>query len=218
MAGTVGICVNTSKIHEPIRGYKDVFQSKYAGRIVVVNDSRELVSWALATQGIAPNDITPDNLAKARPILAGWIKLIKKFDSDSPKTDLLAGNVDIGIVWSGEAAMCWRENHGFQYILPAEGAHQFIDNLAIPSGARNLALAHAFIDFTMEPAIAAEICETMKYSSPNRAAWPLLPEAIRMHTAIFPPEDALKRLELLEDLGTTTVLYDRLWTEVKSGR
>ena len=65
--------------------------------------------------------MSDDNLAKAKPILAGWMKLIKKYDSDSPKTDLLAGNVDLGIVWSGEAALCWKENHKFAYILPAEG-------------------------------------------------------------------------------------------------
>ena len=38
---------------------------------------------------------------------------------------LLAGNVDIGVVWSGEAALCWQENHKFAYILPADGARGF---------------------------------------------------------------------------------------------
>jgi len=83
-----------------------------------VNDSREMVSWALATVGVGPNDMSKDNLAKAKPILAGWMKLIRKYDSDSPKTDLLAGNVDVGVVWSGEAALCWKENHHFAYVLP----------------------------------------------------------------------------------------------------
>ena len=56
----------------------------------------------------------------------------------------------------------------------------------------------------------------MHYSTPNRAAIPLLPESIRSNPAIFPPADVLARLELIEDLGEATVLYDRLWTEVKS--
>jgi spermidine/putrescine-binding protein len=82
--------------------------------------------------------------------------------------------------------------------------------------ARNVALAHAFIDFTLEAEIAAEICRTMKYSSPNRAAWPLLPAELRANPAVFPPGDAVGRLELIRDLGETTVAYDRLWTEIKS--
>jgi hypothetical protein len=39
---------------------------------------------------------------------------------------------------------------------------------------------------------------------------------VRGNPAIFPPEDVTSRLELIQDLGETTVLYDRLWTEVKS--
>lgn len=60
--------------------------------------------------------------------------------------------------------------------------------------------------------------DRMRYSSPNRAALPLLPPEIRSHPAVFPPPDVLERVELIQDLGEATVLYDRLWTEIKSGR
>jgi hypothetical protein len=46
----------------------------------------------------------------------------------------------------------------------------------------------------------------------------LLPPEIRNHPAIFPPEGVLARAELLRDIGPATVLYDRLWTEVKTAR
>jgi spermidine/putrescine transport system permease protein len=39
---------------------------------------------------------------------------------------------------------------------------------------------------------------------------------VRANPAIFPPPDVLARLELIEEVGEATVLYDRLWTEVKS--
>jgi len=44
----------------------------------------------------------------------------------------------------------------------------------------------------------------------------LLPASLRANPAIFPPPDVLARLELIEEVGEATVLYDRLWTEVKS--
>jgi spermidine/putrescine-binding protein len=103
-----------------------------------------------------------------------------------------------------------------EYVIPKEGSSLFIDSLVIPATAPHPALAHAFIDFTLEPEVAAEICRTMHYSSPNRAALPLLPPEIRDNPAIFPPADVLARLELIEDLGDATVLYDRIWTEVKT--
>jgi spermidine/putrescine transport system permease protein len=70
----------------------------------------------------------------------------------------------------------------------------------------------------MEPDIAAEICRTMRYSSPNQAAWPLLPADLRNNPAVFPPREVLDRLETVLDVGEATVLFDRLWTEVKTAR
>jgi len=55
MTGTVGIVVNTEKVKEPIRGYRDLFQAKFKDRIVVLNDNREIVSWALVTLGLDQN-------------------------------------------------------------------------------------------------------------------------------------------------------------------
>jgi spermidine/putrescine-binding protein len=77
-------------------------------------------------------------------------------------------------------------------------------------------IAHQFIDWVLEPEVAAEICRTMRYSTPNKAAIPLLPDDIRKSRAIFPPEDVIERLHLIHDLGEATVLYERLWTEVKT--
>ena len=88
----------------------------------------------------------------------------------------------------------------------------------VPSSAPHENLAHAFLDFVMEPEIAAEICRTMGYSTPNRGAVPFLPEKIRENHAIFPSDEEIARLELIGDVGETTVLYDRLWTEVKTSR
>ena len=59
---------------------------------------------------------------------------MKVFDSDDPKRPLRGGDVDLGIVYSGDAATLYQEDKRYQYIFPAEGAHQFIDNLCVPAG------------------------------------------------------------------------------------
>jgi spermidine/putrescine transport system permease protein len=215
MSGTVCICVNTEKVGEPIRGYADVFQDKYAGRIIVVNDGRELVSWALATLGIGCNDLSDANLAKARPILAQWVKLIKKFDSDSPKTDLLAGNVDIGVIWSGEAAQCWNENHKFAFILPAEGAHMFVDTLAIPKGAAHKESALMFMNYILRPEVSKLISDKFPYTNPNGEARKLLSEKQLANPASYPKNPG--KLEIFHDIGKTNAKIDRMITDIKNG-
>lgn len=216
MTGTVGIVVNTAVVHEPITGYRDVFQARHQGRIVVVNDNREIVSWALATLGIPTNDITPATLAKARPVIAQWVKLIKVYDSDSPKTPLLNGDVDLGVVWSGEAAALWNQDKKFRYVLPAEGAHEFFDNLAIPARAAHVAAAHRFIDYLLRPEVSVLISNEFPYTNPNLAARKLLTPAQLANPASYPPDAG--HLDCFRDIGRTASAVDQMVTDLKSAQ
>src|SRR5688572_18963729 len=215
MTGTVGIVVNTEKVKESIRGFRDLFQPMYKNRIVVVNDNREIVSWALVTLGIDQNDITPATLAKARPLVAEWLQLVKVFDSDSPKTPLLNGDVDLGVVWSGEAARLIQENKKFIYVLPREGWHPFVDLLAIPTTSKNPGLAHRFIDYVLRPEVSKLISDEFPYTNPNAAARKLLNAEQLANAASYP---RLEKLKTFRDIGKGAAEIDRLVTELKSGR
>jgi spermidine/putrescine transport system permease protein len=217
MSGTVGIVVNTDKVKEPIKGYRDVFQPKHKDRIVVLNDNREIVTWALYTLGLPINDITPDALTKARPVIAGWVQLVKVFDSDSPKTALLNGDVDLGVVWSGEAALLWKENKKFQYVIPGEGAHQFIDLLAIPTNAEHKDAAHKLIDYILRPEVSLLISEAFPYTNPNAAARKLLKPEQLANPASYPANGGGK-LETFRDIGRSASAIDRLVTDLKSAK
>jgi len=215
MAGTVGIVVNAERVRpEEIRGYADVFQESHRGRIVVVDDPREMVSWALASLGLPPNRVTAESLEQVRPVLARWLPLVKVFDSDSPKTALLNGDVDLGVVWSGEAAVLYRENPKFRYVLPAEGAHRFVDNLAIPVDAPNPDGAHAFIDYVLRPEVGRAISAEFPYTNPNLAARALLSPEELANPASYPP--GATRLETFRDIGEAAVGIDRLMTDLKA--
>jgi spermidine/putrescine transport system substrate-binding protein len=215
MTGTVGIVVNTAVVKDPIHGFKDVFQPKFKDRIVVLNDNREIVTWALYTLGISANAVSADNLARARPIVADWIKLIKVFDSDSPKTALLNGDVDLGVVWSGEAAILWKENQKFKYVIPDDGAHQFIDVLAIPVAAKHKEAAHKFIDYILRPEVSKLISDEFPYTNPNLEARKLLSPEQLANPASYPPEG---KLETFHDIGKLAADIDRLMTDLKSAR
>jgi len=215
MQGTVGIVVNTAKIKEPVTGYGDVFQPKYKGRIVVLDDALEIVTWALVANGLGQNDVTKTNLEKIRPTLAKWLPLVKVYDSDSPKTALLNGDVDLGVVWSGEAAILINEQPGkFSYTLPKEGAHMFIDNLAIPKGAENVDAAHQFINYILRPDVSMQISKEFPYTNPNVEARKLLTPAERANPASYPPGNP--KLSTFRDIGPMAADVDKLFTDMKA--
>ncbi len=216
MVGTVGIAVNTAKVKTPVTGYRDVFDGTHKKRIVVLNDSREIVSWALATLGISANDMTPENLEKAKPILAEWLPQVKVYDSDSPKTALLNGDVDLGIVWSGEAAILWNKYKKFTYVLPSEGAHQFIDSLAVPKGAPNKENAEKFINYILKPEVSVLISKDFPYTNPNAEAVKLLKKSALDNPASYPPGEP--KLETFRDIGKAAKDIDKLVTDIKGGK
>ena len=215
MQGTVGIVINTEKIKDPITGYTDVFQPKYKGRIVILDDALEVVTWALATLGLDPQAVTKPNLEKVRPIIAKWLPLVKVYDSDSPKTPLLNGDVDLGVVWSGEAAILIQEQgKKFRYVLPKEGAHMFIDNLAIPKGAKNVETAHKFINYILRPDVSAQISKEFPYTNPNLAARKLLTPAELANEASYPPGNP--KLSTFRDIGPMASEVDKMFTDLKA--
>ena len=215
MVGTVGIVVNTEKIPAgTIKGYGDVFQDKYKGRIVVLDDPREIVTWAFATKGIPANDVSPENLEKVKPVLQKWLPLVKVYDSDSPKTALLNGDVDLGVVWSGEAALLFNENEKFAYVLPAEGAHQFIDSLAIPANANSPEAAMLFMNYILRPEVSKLISADFPYTNPNLAARKELTPEELANPASYPPGNP--KLETFRDIGDRAVPIDKMVTDLKA--
>ncbi|MFZ9932729.1 MAG: polyamine ABC transporter substrate-binding protein [Chthoniobacterales bacterium] len=215
MAGFVGIVYNAEVVTTPVVGYGDVFAPERAGRIVALDDSREIVSWAMTTAGLPINEVTDENLEKITPILRDWMSKVKVYDSDSPKTALSNGEVDIGIVWSGEGALLFDENPKFQWVLPAEGFHMFIDSLAIPKTARNKDMAEEFINFILRPDISQMISEEFPYYNPNAAARELLSEAARNNPASYPPGLDVTKASLFKDIGEQGSKVDELITSLK---
>ena len=216
MAGAICIVVNKEKVKEPITGYADVFSGKYKGRIVVLNDNREILCWALETLGMDLNDIRPETIEKAKPLLKEWLPQVKVFDSDSPKTSLLNGDVDVGIVWPGEGALVYRENKNkFTCLLPKEGSHVTIDSLAIPKGAPHKAEAEQFINFILRPEISVLISEAFPYTNPNKEACKLLSKEQLENPASYPA--GVEKLPTFRDIGKAASQVDKLITDLKGG-
>lgn len=216
MAGMVGIVVNTELVKDDIKGYKDVFQEKFKKNIVVLDDAREIVSWGLNTLNIPVNEVTDENLEKVRPVLAKWLPLVKVYDSDSPKTALTNGDVAIGVVWGGEGAKLIEEDKKFKWVTPAEGAHLFIDSLAIPKTAQHVKNAELFMNFILRPEISVKISDAFPYLNPNAAARAMLKPAQRDNPASFPTAEEISNMETFKDIGGQATKIDELVTSLKA--
>jgi spermidine/putrescine transport system permease protein len=216
-AGTCGIGYRKSRVGE-VDSWAALWDPRWKGRVLMLDDARETLGAALKRLGRSVNTADEPTLREAQRLLLAQKPLVRAYDSASFEDALLAGDVWLAQGWNGELARVMDLDPDLAYVVPREGSTSYLDSLAIPTTARQPELAHLFLDFVLEAEVAAGICRSMRYTTPNRAARALLPPQIRDHPAIFPPPDVVARAELLRDIGPATVLYDRLWTEVKTAR
>lgn len=215
--GTTGIGYDKSKIKEPIDSWAALFDERHAGRILMLDDTREAFGAALKLLGKSINETDPAVLRQAAEMLKKQKRLVRTYNSSDFANLLAAGDVDVAHGFNGEMAEAVDAAPGrLAYVVPKEGGTLWVDNLAIPKTARNVDAAYVFLDFVMRPGIAARIVNDVHYAGANMAAFERIDEKIRTNPAIYPPQEVLDRCELIEDLGETTTLLDELWTEIKA--
>ena len=222
MSGTDAIVYNADRVPNPPESWEDLWNSEYAGRLVLLDDPRVVIGFTLMTLGYDLNTKDPQQLEEAKTKLLELIPNVKLFDSDSPKTALIAGDVDLGNVWNGEAFTAQLEDPAFQYVFPTEGTILWQDNWAIPTGAPHLDAAYAWVNYIEQGDLFWLMLRDFPYTVPNKAA---LDYAKEHQTELYDayinspitntPPDVLANGSFMEDVGEATPLYDQIWTEVK---
>lgn len=220
--GTQAIVYNSETVTNPPTSWADLWKPEFAGRIVAVDDNRVVIGMALLTLGYDVNSTDEAQLEEAKQKLIELMPNIRVFDSDSPKTPLLAGDVDLGVVWNGEAFLAQQENPAFEYVFPSEGSIIFYDGMGIPANAPHPDISYAWFNYLMQGEVFWLTLVDYPYTNPNTAA---LEFAKANHTDIYDaymnspitntPADVFSKGHEVEDLGTVLQLYDQIWTEIK---
>jgi spermidine/putrescine-binding protein len=222
--GSEALIYNSATVANPPQSWADLWNPEYAGRMVFLDDSRVVIGLTLLSLGYDLNTTNPAELEEAKIKLAQLVPGIKLFDSDSPKTALIAGDVDLGMTWTGEAFVAQQENPDFVYHYPSEGAILWQDNWAIPATASNLDAAYAWMNYTMQGNMFWLMLRDFPYENPNTAALefartnePELYEAYMASEITNVPSYVFETGHRIKDVGDATPLYDQIWTEVKGG-
>jgi spermidine/putrescine transport system substrate-binding protein len=215
--GTTGLAYNKKIITSPVTSWDVLFDPQYSGRILMLNDMRECFVVALKKMGKSVNETDPAVLAQAADLLKKQHALVRAYDSENYDRTLEGGDVVVAQGWNGQMAKVVSDRPDeFAYVLPREGGTIWMDNVCIPTTARNPDAAYLFINYILEPKPAAAIVNGVNYASPNAAARQFIDPKILNDRNIYPTPDMLKGWEFLDDLGKTSRQLDELWTEIKA--
>ena len=209
--GAAGITVNTARVPDFERSWSIFSRGDLRGRMTMLDDMRDVMGAALAYLGYSVNTRVPAEINAARDLINNsWKPNLVKFDSESFGKGYANG--DFWVV-HGYAEVVAEEIEGNAqlikdtvFFIPKEGGPSYIDNMCIPKGAKNIDLAHKFIDFIHRPDIYAEFVD--EFSFPATANTPA--RRYKTGASLYSEQD-LVNTEMEVDLGPAFDLYNDAW-------
>ncbi len=170
--GTVGIVYDKTKVsledleREGFNIFKD---TKYRGDIYLYDSERDSFMMALKALGYSMNTESEDEIQDAYNWLVECVQTMKpEIVTDEIIDNMAQGRKALGLCYSGDAAYIMSENENMGYYLPESGTNLWYDSMVIPANAKNVELAHAFINFVSSYDYAYDNSSYVGYTSPNQ--------------------------------------------------
>ena len=214
-AGSPIIVYDPEKIDIDIKGYNDLWDKSLKGKVLLLDDARNILGITLKSMGESMNTTNAEVLAKAKDKLMLLKDNVHHLNYNNPHESLISGEVDIAYMFSSQAFLALAERPGLKAVYADEGIGFGIDNWFIPKGAKNIDNAHKFLNLILDAETGAYITEQIMYPTPNKAARELLPEDIKNNVVFNIPGDKLKNAEFIQDIGDVAEEYAKIWTEFK---
>ncbi|WP_369282465.1 PotD/PotF family extracellular solute-binding protein [Oscillibacter sp. GMB15532] len=219
MWGTVGIIYNTSMVNEAITSWRALFDAKYAGQVLMINNSRDAIGVALKTLGYSYNTTDPAQIAEATDLLIQQKKdgIVQAYVMDEIFDKLEGGEAAMGVYYAGDYLSMHDNNEDLAFVLPSEGTNIFTDAMCIPVGAANQENAEKFINFMCSTEVGVANCEAIGYSTPLMSVKEALDAEITADPVAYPSDEVLAGCEAFLNLPEATLkLYDSEWLRLKA--
>ena len=201
--GTLGIVFNPNLIddHLDFSTWEHLWDPSLKGKVFLFDGSREVIGMGLNATGQSLNAKDEELLSQAADHLLDLTPNIKAIIGDEITPLMVNNEAAVALTFSGQAAdMLW-ENEELDFAVPEEGSNLWFDNMVIPKTSKNVEGAHKFINFMLDPEVAAQNADYVGYSTPNIDALTLLDEEVVTDERFYPPIEMRDRLEVYENLG-----------------
>ena len=216
--GTVGIVYDTTKVtEEEVSTWNVLWDETYKNEIIIMNSVRDAFIPALKLCGYGINEGSEENLREALQLLDKQFPIVYAYFVDEIGDEMISGNAQMALIYSGEAAYAMDFNETLAYTIPEEGSNIWIDSWFIPKTCQNEEAAMQFIDFLCSYEAGMANFEYVYYASPLTPVVEALDEDVRSNEAVIPSKESLKKCEIFTSLDDEkTALLNHLWQELKS--
>lgn len=215
--GTTGIGYDSDHVEAPT-SWQALFDPRYAGRISVIDSKGDVMDQALLAAGMSINSNDKQQIRdEVWPMLLAQKELVRAYDSN-PARALASGETWLAQIDSGDLLRAQQSKPSLRYVIPEEGAALWTDYVAIPTTAVAAEIALRFLDYLLEPEVAATNANELHFATPNRTALDRGLIDAADDPQIYPPDALMKKLQRSDNwLGSTGELVDEIWLDLRGG-
>ena len=225
--GSVGIIYNTTMVDEPITSWSAMFDEKYAGQVLMINNSRDALMAALCYLGYDINTTDEGQLTEAFELVknAKDEGVYQAFVMDEVFGKMEGGNAAIAMYYAGDYLTMLENNEDLAFVIPEEGSNWFVDAMCVLKSSQHKDEAMEWINFIASTDSNLANMDYIWYASPNAEALAEYPayyaetygEALdeEIYNIMAIPDEVRARCELYVNLPQETLrFYDKLWTQL----
>ena len=218
--GTVGIIYNTKYVDEAdVTGWELLWTEKYAGKILMFDNSRDAFGIAEYLLGYSVNETDEavlkacaDKLAEQKPVVQQYV-MDQIFDAMENEEAWIAP------YYAGDYLTMVEENPDLGFYQPDhQGFNVFIDAMVIPTCCQEKEAAELFINFLCDPEISAQNMDYIGYSVPASESKKYMDEELVNDPVPYPSEEVLRNATSFDFLPEeTSRTMESLFMTVRNG-
>ena len=216
--GTVGIIYNTKYVDPAdVTGWELLWNKKYAGKILMFDNSRDAFGIAQYRLGYDVNTTDEAQLRECADLLAQQRPLVQQYVMDQIYSTMENEEAWIGTYYAGDCMVMMENNPDLAFYIPEnQGFNLFIDAMCIPTCCQEKEAAELFINFLCDPEISGANMDYICYGSPISEARNYMDEYLAESEVVYPAEEKLVNGSSYAFLPPeTTSLLESLFLEAK---
>lgn len=216
--GTTGYAIWNDVITSNPTSWKEFWDDTmgdWSGKVTIHDYMLTTIGNALKYYGHSFNSVDPGELAHAEELLIAAKPHLFGITSDY-QPPMRAKDAWAAMAWTGDADQMHRDEPAIEYVLGSEGGEIWEDNWAMVAESERKDAAYAFLDFMIDPAIAAKETLFHGYPQVDKRASALLPEDILTNPILYPAAELIAPLEFGAAETLTNPDRSELWARVKA--
>lgn len=209
-AGIPLIVYDPEQVGFEIKGYSDLWNKELEDKIALTANYRVINGMTLLTMGKSMNEEDPAVIEEAGQKLLELAPNVRMIQDDNTQNALLNGEAAVAYLYTSQVTQALNENPDLKVVYPQEGLGFGIMSGFIPKNAPNQEAAHQFLNYILEPEVAAECFNYIGYYSTNKEADPLV------NPNLVVPSEVTKG-EIIQNVNAEAdEAYNKNWTNFKA--